>query len=267
MLTKAQIQDVAALEDKRARDRHGLYVVEGDKLVREALALALPVETVFAHKEWIASLPEAARASAQIVAVSPAELRRLSAQATPNQALAVLKKPYHVLDWAAIERSLVLALEGIQDPGNLGSLLRVAAWFGIDDVVLSSQGADPFSPKVVQASMGALFHVRTHVLEVLDFLREVRRRGVAVYAAALGGESVYGARLEPRGVILLGNESGGLSAGALELASMRLVIPPWRTSGPGRDSLNVAMAGAIVCSEFRRRGGRGDGTGQGPRVP
>jgi TrmH family RNA methyltransferase len=152
-------------------------------------------------------------------------------------------------------------LESVQDPGNLGSLLRVAAWFGIADVVASPDSADAFSPKVVQSSMGALFHVRVHSLVPAPFVAEARDRVLPVYATALRGESVYEAVLGERGLILFGNESSGLSEDLLRLASRRLAIPAWSESGPGRDSLNVAAAAAVVCAEFRRRGTRPGGDG------
>jgi len=254
MLTRAQLRLVVSLQDRTDRDRLGLYVVEGDKLVREALALRADVETVYAVAEWIRGAPIASEPQSRtIVEVSPHELRRMSAQKSPNAALAVVRKPLPVLDGAASDSNLTFALDAVRDPGNLGSLLRVAAWFGIEDVVASTDCADAFQPKVVQASMGALFHVRVHSIDLEPFLVGVRSRGLPVYGAALQGTSIYEADLEPRGVILLGNESFGLSERLACLASQRLVIPPWRESGPGRDSLNVAMAAAVLCSEFRRR--------------
>jgi len=259
MLTKAEARVAASLQEKKARDRLGLYVAEGDKLVREALALGCDVETVYAVAEWIrdtSSLLEAFPGA--IVEVSADELRRLSAQKTPNGALALIRQPCPSFDWRTLGADLVLVLDAVRDPGNLGSLLRIAAWFGIADVVASPDSADAFQPKVVQASMGALFHVRVHSLEVVPFLVEARDRGLSIYGAVLQGDSIYEADLERCGLILFGNESSGLSEELLRFVSHRLVIPAWRESGPGRDSLNVAMAAAVVCSEFRRRALRSD---------
>jgi TrmH family RNA methyltransferase len=269
MLTKAETRVVVSLQEKKARDRLGLYVAEGDKLVREALALGSDVETVYAVAAWIhdtSSLVEAFPGS--IVEVSADELRRLSAQKTPNGALALLRQPHPLLDWEAISSDLVIVLDAVRDPGNFGGLLRVAAWFGIADVVASPDSADAFQPKVVQASMGALFHVRVHSLEVAPFLVEARERGLPIYGSMLRGDSIYEADLERRGLILFGNESSGLSEDSLRFVSHRLVIPAWGESGPGRDSLNVAMAAAVVCSEFRRRALRLDvGGGERRNAP
>lgn len=251
MLTKTQKRAVASLlQDKRARDREALYVVEGDKLVREALAAGCAVESIYAVREWADDLP--ADVARRVVEVTSGELRQLSAQTTPNGALAVLRRPIDDAAPMAFESHLVCVLESVQDPGNLGSLLRAAAWFGVEDVVVSSDSADPFGPKVVQASMGALFRVRTRVRDAVAVADDARRRGVPVYAATPDGEPLYDADLEPRGLVLFGNESRGLSGELLSRSSRRLAIPPWGDRGPGKDSLNVAAAAAVVLSEFRR---------------
>lgn len=263
MLTKNETRSVSALQDKRERDRLGLYVVEGDKLVREAISLGLDVEVVYGESAWIGELPSCLVGCApRLVEVTRQELRRLSALVTPHGALAILRKPRAIWEWRSVESDLALVLESVQDPGNLGSLLRVAAWFGIADVVLSSDGADAFQPKAVQASMGAVFHVRVHSVDVRSFLGEAAYRGFPIYAATLAGESVYDAELGSHGLLLFGNESSGLSAESLAHASKRLAIPAWRDAGPGRDSLNVAMAAAIISSEFRWRGTRAAAPGQ-----
>jgi TrmH family RNA methyltransferase len=259
MLTKAQKRAIISLQDKRDRDRLGLYVVEGDKLVREAAAAGCSIESIYAEGPWISSVPLAVAERA--IEVTADELRQLSAQKTPNRALAVVRRPPDDADWHAPAADLVFVLEGIQDPGNLGSLLRVAAWFGVGDVVSSPDCADALAPKVVQGSMGAVFRVRVHTRRVVSFVTEACACGLPIYATALDGESVYEAALEPRGLILLGNESSGLSGELLRLATRCLTIPAWSGRGPGKDSLNVAVAAAVVCSEFRRRIGRAAGAG------
>lgn len=254
MLTKAQQRAVTSLQDKRNRDRAGLYVVEGDKLVREAVASGCDVESIYAEQDWIDAAPSTVAARA--VPVTAVELRRLSAQQAPQGVLAVVRHPSDDLVWCAPPVGLVLVLEQVQDPGNLGNLLRVAAWFGVADVVTSPDCADAFAPKAVQASMGALFHVHIHVRDVGPFVAEARAAGLPAYATTPDGEPIYSADVGSRGLILFGNESSGLTHELLRLASHRLAVPAWGTRGPGRDSLNVAAAAAVVCSEFRRRGGR-----------
>jgi TrmH family RNA methyltransferase len=264
-LTRSEVLEVASLRDKRNRDRLGLYVVEGEKLVLEALSLGLAAESVYAKEGCIHRLHETAERAPRIVSVSPAELRRLSAQKTPNQALVVLRKPDSHYDWAVAASDPVLVLESVQDPGNVGSLLRVAVWFGISDVVLSADCADPFGPKAVQGSMGAIFRVRVHVLPLLPLVEEARRRELPIVATALAGERLSEARLEPRGLLLFGNESMGLSGTLLDRATQRVVIPPWNDTGPGRDSLNVAAAAAVFCFEIRRRAASSNRSGHAPR--
>ncbi len=252
----SEIRRVTSLRDKRNRDALGLFVIEGDKLVREALALGAEVERVYADAEWIEQRPPSAARVSSFTAVSEAELRRLSALVTANRVLAVVRKPRPAFDWGVAAREPLLVLETVQDPGNLGSILRVAAWFGIPDVIASPDSADAYSAKVVQGSMGAIFRVRVHSLPPAAFVGEAQRRGVPIYAAALDGTSIYDAELDSRGLVLLGNESSGLSSELRELATQRLAIPPWSSGGPGLDSLNVAAAAAVFCSELRRRATR-----------
>lgn len=253
MLTKGEKRAVAALQDKRIRDERGLYVVEGDKLVREALACGCAIESVYAAPDWLAAAALDLPAE-RVHEVSADALRQLSAQKTPQRALAVVRRVAASWDWAAAASDPVLVLEAIQDPGNLGSVLRVAAWFGVGDVVVSPQGADPYGPKAVQGSMGALFHVRVHVRDLAPWVRDAQARSLPICATALDGANLYDAPLEARGLILFGNESSGLSDDLLGLASQRIAIPSWGPRGPGRESLNVAAAAAVVCAEMRRRG-------------
>jgi TrmH family RNA methyltransferase len=262
MLSKSRTRYVRSLQQEKVRARLRLYVVEGDTMVRDYLEAGRPIEQLYVVDEWWETLPQCAKASvADVARVSRAELERLSSLPSPQSAIALVRQPEGELDPSRLAAGLTLALEAVRDPGNLGSLLRVAAWFGVTQVVCSPDCVDPYNPKVVQATMGAFLHVEVHSEALVPALQSAAANGVPIYGTVLNGEAIYDADLERSGVILLGNEARGLSEEVLPLVGRKLTIPPWTPSAPGKDSLNVAVAAAVVCSEFRRqerlRSGRG----------
>ena len=176
----------------------------------------------------------------------------MSFQKTPNQVVAVIgRKPEPPLPDPSA--SLILGLDQVQDPGNVGTIIRIADWFGIGCVVGSPDSADFYSPKVVQASMGSIFRVRVTTAEPEAFA-EALPVGCPVYGTHLGGSNIYEERLSSHGLILLGNESKGLRPALLSMTTRQLRIPEFSIGGQSPESLNVSVAAAIVCSEFRRRG-------------
>jgi TrmH family RNA methyltransferase len=256
MISKARIRFVESLRNQRVRDREGLFVIEGDRLVREYLEAGRRIEQLYAEPEWIRDLPEALRPAIGEIAEAPAaDLERMGSLKTPHKALGVVRKPELNLDWERLSVGLTLGLDAVRDPGNFGTILRVAAWFGIEDVLTSPDCVDAFNPKVIQSAMGATLHVRVHSLDLGSWLDRATERGLPIYGAVLDGDSLYEAPLTSSGLLLFGNEARGLAAPLLTRVTQRLVIPPWRTATVGLDSLNVAMAAAIVCAEFRRREG------------
>jgi TrmH family RNA methyltransferase len=148
---------------------------------------------------------------------------------------------------------LILALDTIQDPGNLGTIVRVADWFGIEDIVCTNETADIFAPKAVQATMGAIARVRVHYTDLTHWLSQARSQGKPVYGTFLDGENIYGKALSDNGIIVMGNEGNGISASIAEEVTERLFIPPYPSDRETSESLNVAMATGIICAEFRRR--------------
>lgn len=242
-MTKAEIQLIRALSDKRVRTEEGLFVAEGEKLIGEVIAARLRVRKIYAVEELFAG--------AELI--SPKEMERISHLKTPTKALAVVELPHHDLRRVAPERSLVLVLDEVQNPGNLGTIIRLADWFGIEDIVCSPNSADCFNPKVVQATMGAILRVRVHYTELLPFLQSARKRSVPIYGTFLEGEELYHTELTPTGVIVMGNEGRGISREVAELVSHKVLIPPYPADRPTSESLNVAMATGIICAEFRRR--------------
>lgn len=264
MLTKAEIQMIRSLGDKRGRQAEGLFVAEGAKLVTELVAGtltggALRVRRVCCTEEGLKQLQSgmektfATSKEVQIDMVSQKEMERISFLKTPSALLALVEVPRWRMPATKRGTELILALDGVQDPGNMGTILRIADWFGIRDVVCSEHTADCFNPKVVQATMGAIARVRVYYLSLVEWLSDVLKAGLPIYGTFLDGETIYNVPLAAEGVIVMGSEGKGVSAQVAELVTNRLYIPSFPVGVDTSESLNVATATAIVCSEFRRR--------------
>lgn len=252
-MTRAEIQLVRALADKRGRTEQGLFVAEGSKLVGELLASHLRVRKVFAAGDKAEAWAAHADRGIAVEAVAPRDMERLSLLKTPSDALAIVEIPRHRLDPAALAGRLTLALDEVQNPGNLGTIIRLADWFGITEILCSEGTADCFNPKVVQATMGAILRVRVHYTDLAAALAGARSQGLACYGTFLDGENLYDAPLTPAGIVVMGNEGRGITPAVAPHIDRRLLIPSWPPQRQGSESLNVAMATGIVCAEFRRR--------------
>ena len=244
-MTKAEIQLVRALADKRGRAEHGLFVAEGEKLIGELRTSHLRVRKLFAL-EGVFEGPG-------VETVAPRDMERLSLLKTAGNSLALVEIPCYELNTEALKGRLTLALDDVQNPGNLGTIIRLADWFGITDILCSPGTADCFNPKVVQATMGAVIRVRVHYTELAPQLAAAAAQGIPVYGTFLEGENIYGAELTPEGIVVMGNEGRGVTEPVARTVTRKLFIPPWPADRRGSESLNVAMATGIICSEFRRR--------------
>lgn len=235
-LTHAQIKMIRSLKDKKFRDEYGLFVVEGEKLVREALDSSYEVESVYRMEE-----------------IGENVMSRISLCATPSPVLALVRIPADRSSYGkcGISGGLCVALDSVRDPGNMGTILRVADWFGVETVYLSPDCTDIFAPKVVQATMGSIFRVRTEVADIPELCRAFTSQGRPVYGTLLDGEDIYASDLEEQALVVMGNESNGISGAVRNEISRGLRIPSFGKSGA--ESLNVAVATAVTLSEFRRR--------------
>ena len=220
-MTKAEIQLVRSLADKRSRTEHGLFVAEGHKFIGELCTSALRVRKIFA----LEGLFEGGE----------------------------VEIPHHPFRPDTPQRELVLALDQVQNPGNLGTIIRLADWFGIPEIVCSPTTADCYNPKVVQATMGAILRVKVHYTALEPYLAQARERNIPVYGTFLEGENIYSTPLTPGGIVLMGNEGQGIAPAAARHVSHKLFIPPYPADRNGSESLNVAIATAVVCAEFRRQ--------------
>ncbi len=254
MLSNNKIKFIKSLDNKKSRDESGQFIIEGDKVVREFINAGWNINLLVAKTKWTETLPEQTLQNIkEIIYVEYNELKKISSLRTPHNVLAIVNKPEFLINWNKILNNLTLVLETIQDPGNLGTIIRTAAWFGISNIICSPDSVDVFNQKVIQASMGAILRVEVFYNNLFDFMNRISESNFPVYGASLNGIPVYDCDLSANGIILLGNESAGISPSLEKYITQKIKIPCFSETTEGIDSLNVSMAAAIICSEFRRK--------------
>ena len=257
MISRNQAALIKSLDRKRIREAENCFVAEGVKVVGELLNLPagsqFGVRALFCTEAWLsANRGDFSNKPLDIQVITEQELLKISHLITPNQVLALVELPDGDPLPVDFSQDLFLGLEQIQDPGNCGTLIRLAEWFGLSGLYFSPDCADIYSPKVVQASMGSVFRVRSSVCDLPGLIRSWPPE-FPVYGTRLDGENFFSTGLTPHGMILMGNESRGLSGELTALVDKNLRIPGFSASESVMDSLNVAIAAALVCGEFRRR--------------
>ncbi len=251
MLSKAKLKYIRSLEQKKNRRAERAFVAEGPKVVGDMLP-HFPCRLLVAVEEWHAAHPTAV--ADEKLTVTPDELTRASFLKTPQEVLAVFGMNDEGECTQAIPPTeLCLALDDVQDPGNLGTIIRLADWFGIRHIFCSPATADAYNPKVVQATMGALARVKLHYAPLVPLLTNALTEGIPLYGTFLDGENLYEKSLAPHGIIVMGNEGNGISPEVASCVNERLFIPNYPAGVETSESLNVATATAIICAEFRRR--------------
>jgi RNA methyltransferase, TrmH family len=241
MLIKSQVKYIQSLSHKKLRDSEDVFVAEGPKLINELLIAGLPLQQLYAVKEWIAE--QGRQLTGAVTEITPSELERISHLQTPNQVLGIFKKPVFTANRPA-RNTLSLMLDTIQDPGNLGTIIRCADWFGITQVFCSLDCADAYSPKVVQSTMGSIARVQVVYGELTAMLKA--EPDLPTYAAVLNGTELRKLPPVKEGVIIIGNESKGISAEMLALCRNRITIPRYGKA----ESLNAAVATGIILSHI-----------------
>lgn len=249
MLSKSKIKLITSLSQKKFRDETGLFIAEGTKLVND-LAPAFACSILITTKDWLNNNPKID--TAELIEVDVNELQKITNQKSPQGVLAVFEKPVYNWKNDNLNTKLSLALDDIQDPGNMGTIIRVADWFGITDIFCSEHSADAFNTKTVQATMGALARVKVHTVSLADFLGNISPE-VPVYGTFMDGENIYNKALSSNGIIVMGNEGNGISPEIEKLVTERLLIPNYPIGQITSESLNVGVATSLVCAEFRRR--------------
>ena len=248
MISKATIKRIHALEMRKYRKNERLFVAEGPKLVNELYMSMKPVY-VAALPEWIASNANLLN-NTTYDTLTPKELQKASLLMHPQQVIALFQIPENELNPDLLKDELILMLDGVQDPGNLGTIARVADWFGIRHIICSPDTADIYNPKAVQATMGALARVKFYYTELAMVLSQYSG---PIYGTFLDGNNIYKEELSRNGIIVMGNEGKGISQRTREMINRRLLIPNYPEGTLTTESLNVAIATSIVCAEFRRR--------------
>ena len=253
MLSKNKMKFLRSLEKKKQRQAEGVFLAEGHKTVDDLLATMSCVYAA-ALPEWIENNASAIRrAGFPVDAVTPDELRKVSLLEHPQDVVAVFRIPHEEVDGARIvASSLCLALDDVQNPGNLGTIIRLADWFGIGHIFCSPSTADAYNPKTIQATMGAIARVGIHECDLVELIRSLPDQ-TPVYGTFLDGDNIYGKRLQQHGLIVMGNEGNGISDRVGGLVTDRLLIPNYPAGRTTSESLNVSIATAIVCGEFRRQ--------------
>ena len=255
MLSRSKIKFILSLQKRKAREEHRMFIAEGDKIVKEIIASGFPVKSLICKPEYLAVIPVAAREMIEeIIPVKYEELKQLSNLTTPHNAMAVIRMPDYRMDLDEMLQEIVPALDFIQDPGNMGTIIRAAAWFGIKNIICSLNCVDIYNPKVIQATMGAFLNVKVHYCDLPEFLGSVIKKKVPVFGTVLNGKSIYEHDLGGKGIILIGNESKGISEELMTFVTDRITIPKFCDEKYGIESLNAGMAASIIFSEFRRQG-------------
>jgi RNA methyltransferase, TrmH family len=253
MLSKNKIKLIQSLNRKKDRDESGLFLVEGNKMVEEALRSEYQIETLVCTAQFADQHTEIRSKAKELIEADRNSIQKASLLQNPQEALAIIIQPELNTPELNLNAELCLALDFIQDPGNLGTILRIADWFGIRTVICSENTVDVFNPKVVQASMGAIFRIKTSYTNLEIFLTEASKSRIPVYGTFMDGNNIYTEPLSKNGIVVLGNEGNGISDSISVLVNRRIAIPTFSTNPNKAESLNVAIAASICCSEFRRR--------------
>jgi TrmH family RNA methyltransferase len=241
MVSKSQIKLITSLEQKKNRTKSGLFIVEGKKGIREILNSQFELDSLFTTSEIFEASPS------KTYLITEAELKKISRLKTPQSALALFKIPKGNTPEI---KNLIVALDGIRDPGNLGTIIRLCDWFGIETLLCSNDTVDCYNPKVVQATMGSITRVAITYVDLKTILK--KNIDQPVIGTFLKGENIYTTQLPKNGILVLGNEANGISAEVEKMVSQKLNIPRFGNS-QSTESLNVATATAILLSEFRRQ--------------
>jgi len=250
MISKNKIKFIQSLASKKERENSGLFIAEGEKLTQELIKANYEIHTIISTND---DFPLKNSINSEFISVSENEMKKLSLLKTPSPILAIIKQPILSSIPKTLPKDLLLVLDSIQDPGNLGTIIRLASWFGIPTIVCSENCVDCFNPKVVQATMGAIAHVNLIYTNLALFLNQALSENRMIYGTFLDGENIYTSQLDTNGIIILGNEGKGISDEVASYISKKINIPPFNKNGETIESLNVSVAASIVCSEFRRR--------------
>jgi len=251
MISQNKIKLINSLSIKKFRDINQLFIAEGEKIVADLSSSNIDIKWIYATPEWL-------NKNSNVIAEEKFEceishLKKLTQLKTPPSVIAICNIPQTNIKEDSFNQELLLALDDIQDPGNLGTIIRLADWFGIKNVICSKNTADAYNPKVIQATMGSIARVNLYYTDLTEFLAKENIKNTPIYGTFLDGEDIYAKNLTKNGIIVMGNEGKGISPQIEALISEKLLIPSFSQNSIHSESLNVSTATAITLSEFRRR--------------
>ena len=246
-MTKNYIKEIQALKQTKGRKERGIFAVEGNKLVEELIDSKFRVNNIFATEAWIEKNPVLAKKIADYEIISPKQMEQISNFVTPPGVFATAMMPKYKIEPKDTESQLIVMLDGINDPGNLGTIIRTADWFGIKKIVISEDTCDPWQPKAIQSTMGSIFRMQIVETDVVKFLKEVK---TPVFGALMQGKNVYHTHIHNKGVVIIGSESHGIRENVMPFVSCPINIP--RAEGSLTESLNASVAAGIILSEVFR---------------
>ncbi len=254
-LSKNKIKLLTSLKLKKYRDEYNLFIAEGKKTVSDIIHNhRQKIRMIVATKEWLNKQSELIDQNIDVFIASEKEMKSVSNLTTVAEVMAVIKIPEYPADIERFSHNLSIMLDQVRDPGNLGTIIRIANWYGIENIICSEDTVDCFNPKVVQASMGSVMNVKIHYRNLTSFLSDIKTRfQLPVYGASIGGTSIYRQEFPENAIMIFGNESKGISDNLNEYIDVHLKIPPVYKNLPPVDSLNVSIAVAIFGYEFRRK--------------
>lgn len=248
MFSKSFEKYVNSLKQKKYRIEHGCFIAEGEKIAVEILHGELNIDQIIALPSWIASHEKLLKKQkAALTVVNEMEMSRISALSQPAGVMLVVEIPRQEINEKTVAGNLHLVLENIQDPGNMGTIIRIADWFGIPYIFCSEDCVDAYNPKVIQATMGSIARIKIMETGLGELFR--RFPAMPVYAAVMDGENIFKTSLDNHGFIIIGNEARGISTGLSPFIHKKITIPKFGNA----DSLNAAVAAGIVCAEFRKK--------------
>lgn len=253
MVSKSTIKLIKSLALKKFRTKERLFIVEGDKNVHEVLNSNYRVEQLFATKSFIEKNKTNGGKAGVITETGPAEIKKMSLLQNPQNCLAVCKLPDAPLLPQKLTNNLSIFLDNIQDPGNLGTIIRICDWFKIENLFCSPNTVDFYNPKVIQASMGSFCRVNMYKTAFEEVEELARHTQTPVFGAFLEGENIYTKELPHRAILVMGNEGNGIQKKLEKKITTKIKIPEFQENNSGAESLNVSVATAIICSEFKRQ--------------
>ena len=248
MISKNLIKHLNSLKLAKFRDMNNCFIAEGPKLAEEFLRSEFTIEKLICAQDWHDQFINIIDEKTELVIISENDLKKVSNLSTPNKVLAVIQKPDYKLSMNNIDDDLVLILDDIRDPGNLGTIIRLADWYGMNNIYCSKETVDVFNPKVIQSTMGSFCRVKVNYLDLTELLSELKDK-YKIFGSDMSGQNIYQQKLPEKSAIIIGNEANGISEEIFSLVDEKMMIPSFRK---GAESLNASVATAILVSEYFR---------------